>query len=88
MSRELPDDNDLIPFQAMVRRVAGRLNQADWSNYAAVTNDFMVMAADGSHSIGDDYEDMLASVPPERIDRFRSQQLLGTDTWWTLKKQG
>ncbi|HXT57298.1 MAG TPA: hypothetical protein VN699_01635 [Pirellulales bacterium] len=84
--RDLPDDNDLVPLQRMVQRVAAKLNQVDWSKYAAVTDDFVVVAADGSHiGVGGDYGEMLASVSPERLDRFRSRQLLGTDTWWTLE---
>lgn len=86
--RELPDDNDLIPFQGMVRRVAARLNQMDWSKYAAASTDFVVIAADGSHSFGGDYEEMVASVPAERIDQFRSRRLLGgAASWWTLEEQ-
>lgn len=86
--RELPDDNDLIPFQGMVRRVAARLSQLDWSKNAAVSSDFVVMAADGSHSFGGDYEEMVASVPAERIDQFLSRRLLGgVDSWWTLEEQ-
>lgn len=84
--RELPDDNDLIPLQAMVRRVAARLNHLDWSDYAAVTDDFVVIAADGSHSFCDDYAEMVASVPGERIEQFRSQRLLGRDSWSTLER--
>jgi hypothetical protein len=82
--RGWPDDADLIPLQTMVRRVATRLNRLRWADYASVTDDFVVMAADGSHSLIDVYGDMLASVPQERIEQLRSRRLLGTDPWWSL----
>ena len=85
--RELPDDNDLLPLRDMVRRVAARLNEFQWSKYATVTDDFVVMAADGSHSFVDDFGDMEASVPRERIDQFRSRRLLGGANWWTLAEE-
>lgn len=86
--RELPEDNDLLPMRDMVRRVAARLNQLQWSKYATVTDDFVVMAADGSHSFVDDFGDMEASVPRERIDQFRSRRSLGREEWWTLAEDG
>lgn len=86
--RGFPDDDDLIPLRLMVRRVATRLNQLDWAPYAAVTDDFVVMGADGSHSVVDDYGELVASVPKERIEQLRSRRLLGTDPWWTLGKEG
>ena len=83
--RNLPDDNDLIPMQAMVRRVAVKLNRLNWPKYAPVTDDFVVVAADGSRSLASDYEELVASVPSERIELLRSRRLLGRNTWWKLE---
>jgi hypothetical protein len=82
----LPDDSELVPLREAIQRVAGSLNRLDWRKYAPVTDDFVVFPADGSHSFCGDYAEMVASVPAERIDRLRSQSLLGTDPWWEVSE--
>lgn len=59
----------------MVQRVAAKLNTLDWSTIAPVTDDFVVFPADGSHTVGDDFEDMQASVPAERLKLLKSRKL-------------
>jgi hypothetical protein len=82
--RPLPDDNDLIPLRQTIQRVATVLNRLDWPQYTSVTDDFVVFPADGSHSFGGDYEEMVASVPQEKLDLLRSRSLLGSEKWWIL----
>lgn len=82
--KELPEDEQLRPMREMVQRVATRLNHLSWSAYAPVTDDFVVFAADASHTFCADYEEMLASVPPERVALLRSRGMLGTREWYTL----
>ena len=64
----------------MVQRVSARLNDLPWSEYAPTTDDFVVFAADASHTYCADYEEMLASVPADRIELLRSRRMLGTPT--------
>src|SRR5262249_11548387 len=80
----LPDDSELVPLREAIQRVAAGLNRLDWRKYASVTDDFVVFSADGSNSFCDDYGEMVASVPSRKLDRLRSQSLLGTDPWWEL----
>ena len=67
-----------------VQRAAAQLNRLDWRELTNATDDFVVFAADGMHEFNNDYEEMTASVPAERIAQFRSGKLLGTDPWHRL----
>jgi hypothetical protein len=78
------ETEELCPIREMVQRVSARLNRIAWHSHAPVTDDFVVFPADGSHTFCADYEEMLASVPAERVDMLRARKLLGTDEWWTL----
>ena len=69
------DDEALQPFREMIQRVAARLSQLDWTTIAPVTDDFVVFPADGSHTIGDDFEDLRASVPADRLKLLKSRKL-------------
>lgn len=79
-----PEAEELSPIREMVQRIAARLNELSWREYAPVTDDFVAFAADASHTFCNDYEEMLASVPVDRIEALRSQRMLGTEPWWTL----
>ncbi len=81
-----PEEVELRPFREMVQRVAARLNDLPWSEYAPTTDDFVVFAADASHTYCADYEEMLASVPAERIELLRSRRMLGNSNWYTLSR--
>lgn len=78
------DSEDLPPFREMLQRVSARLNRIAWQQYANVTDDFVVFPADASHTFCADYDEMVASVPPERIEYFRAKGLLGPVEWWHL----
>jgi hypothetical protein len=79
-----PEEVELRPFREMVQRASARLNGLPWSKYAPTTDDFVVFAADASHTYCADYEEMLASVPAERIELLRSRRMLGDPDWYTL----
>ena len=79
-----PEEVELRPFREMVQRVSARLNDLPWSEYAPTTDDFVVFAADASHTYCADYEEMLASVPADRIELLRSRRMLGNSNWYTL----
>lgn len=81
-----PEVEELRPLREMVQRIAARMNKLSWKEHAPVTDDFVVFAADGSHTFSADYEEMLASVPVERIEALRFQRMLGTTPWWSLAK--
>jgi hypothetical protein len=80
-----PETEELRPIREMAQRVSAQLNRIAWHRYAPVTDDFVVFPADGSHTFCGDYEEMLASVPVERLDLLRARKLLGASTWWTLE---
>ena len=69
--------NDLPPFREMLQRVSAKLNTMPWKQMANVTEDFVVFPADASHTFSADYEEMVASIPVERIESFRERKLLG-----------
>ncbi|AMV20806.1 hypothetical protein [Planctomyces sp. SH-PL14] len=72
---EQDDEEDLQLFREMVQRVSAALNRLDWSALAPVTDDFVVFPADGSHTFGDDLEDLRASVPADRLQLLKSRKL-------------
>ena len=78
------DAAELAPLRAMVQRVAARLNARPWGDDLPVTDDFVVFAADGTHEFCDDYGEMVASVPTERVALLRSRGLLGERVWYNL----
>jgi hypothetical protein len=67
----------LRELRRTIRRVCRQLNQFDWTTVRSVTDDFVVFPADGSHTFYDDYGDLVASVPPERIELLRQRGYLG-----------
>lgn len=87
IGEQQPEEVELLRFRQMIQRVAKRLNQLPWNEYASVTDDFVVFAADGSHTYCADYDEMLASVPDERVELLRSRKLLGTRYWYTLSTE-
>jgi hypothetical protein len=79
------DTEELAPLRAMVQRVAARLNTRSWSELP-VTDDFVVFAADGTYEFCDDFGEMTASVPADRIELLRSRKLLGESEWYDLNE--
>ncbi len=73
-----------MPLRKMTQRVAQKLNQIDWLPYCAVTDDFVVVPADGSHSFTADFEELTASVTPDRIKLLCQRQYLGSQKWYRL----
>jgi len=70
------DDEELQPFREMVQRVSRTLNDLDWNKVAKVTDDFVVVPADGSHTFCDDLGDLLASVSDEQLELLQSRNLI------------
>lgn len=66
----------LAPFRQMVQRLAAKLNRLDWRNFTQATDDFVVFPADSSHVFCDDYGDMKASVPQDKLNHLLTRKLL------------
>jgi hypothetical protein len=76
------EDEGMVEYREMVQSVARELNAMDWSKHCAVTDDFVVAAADGSQCFCDDYEDLVNSIPEERLELLRTRGLLGPGEDW------
>ena len=76
------EDGNMAPFRQLIQQVARDLNFTDWTRYCRVTDDFVVVPADGSQHYCDDYEDILASVPESRLELLRSRRVLGPPEHW------
>lgn len=73
----------MVAFRTMLRKVAAKLNALDWKKFCPVTDDFVVVPADGSmHFGGEDYEDMVESIPRKRLELLRSRGFLGPGQSW------
>jgi hypothetical protein len=78
------EDTYMPPFRRALQKVARQLNDFDWSLTCPVTDDFVVVPADGSQFFaGDDYADLTESVPAERLELLRSRRLLGPGKEWS-----
>lgn len=80
------EEANMIPFRQMLQLVAKKLNEMDWREFCKVTDDFVIVPADGSqHFGGDDYKDLVESVPAERLELLRSRRVLGPrENWYYL----
>jgi hypothetical protein len=81
---EESETEELRPLREMTQRVAKRLNEFPWQQAIPVTPDFVVFAADASHTFNDDYGEMTASVPAQRIELLRKNGWLADDPWWSF----
>jgi hypothetical protein len=77
--RLLGDDEDeyMPSFRAALQSVTMKLNQTDWQQVCEVTDDFVVVPADGSMFFCDDEADLIGGVPAERIALLQSRGFLG-----------
>jgi hypothetical protein len=71
------EDGTLRELRRTLQRVCRRLNRLDWTSIRPVTDDFVVFPADGSHTFYDDYGDLAASAPAERLELLRERGYLG-----------
>jgi hypothetical protein len=76
------EDGNIVPFRKMLRQVARELNSKAWKPVCPVTDDFVVVPADGSQHFCDDYADIVASVSPAQLVLLRSHRLLGPAESW------
>lgn len=76
------EDEHMPPFRSMLVEVARALNARDWASICPVTDDFVVALADGEQFFADDYQDLLDSIPAERLELLRGRGLLGPEETW------
>jgi len=74
----------MLGYRKLLQEVARELNKRDWSKIAEVTDDFVVVPADGDQHFGggEDYDDIVASVPAERIRLLEQRGFLGPASRW------
>lgn len=69
-------------YRQMLQRVSRELNTQDWSRISEVTDDFVVLPADGSQFFDDDFHDIRNSISDTRLELLRSRGLLGPGRRW------
>ncbi len=79
------EEDGMVAFQRMLQQVSRKLNEKDWTTICKVTDDFVIAPADGSQCFAgdEDYNDLVNSLPPNRLALLRSRGLLGPseDDW-------
>jgi hypothetical protein len=76
------EDRFMPPYRMALQRLSYQLNSNDWARICRVTEDFVVVPADGSQHFADELDDITNSIPPARLDLLRSRGLLGPDKQW------
>ena len=77
------DENRHMPaYRQALHRVAQQLNARDWSQICPVTDDFVVVPADGSMHFVDELADIAGSIPSASLELLRSRGLLGPEGHW------
>ena len=72
-NESLSAEEALEPMRKLCRRVCQSLNQIEWTEYALVTDDFVVFPADGSHTFLEDGEDLMVCIPPDKLAILQSR---------------
>jgi hypothetical protein len=84
--RKFPMDEDVLPLHDCIKRVAATLNQLYWTPFTPVTDDFVVLPADGSHSVGGDYQGWEdGRVPADKIALLQARRYIGRKNWLELE---
>ena len=75
------EEKYMVLFRAMLHRVCSELNGKNWRDICAVTEDFVVVPADGSMHFCDDYIDIVQSIPQDRLRLLWTKGLGPPDDW-------
>lgn len=65
-----------------------RLNQLPWHTFATVSDDFVIYPQNGTDSGIDCYEDIIESIPIEKIRLLRERELLGPGRSYCSRRVG
>lgn len=76
-------DDALVMSRLIAQRLSWHLNQLDWQNVCSVTDDFIVYAQNGTDYGCDCYEDIVASVPRQKLELLRQRGFLGEGSRYT-----
>jgi hypothetical protein len=67
----------LVMSRLIAQSLSWHLNQVKWQQVCSVTDDFIVYAQNGTDYGCDCYEDIVASVPGQKLELLRSRGFLG-----------
>lgn len=75
----LDQDSNLYmtEFRKTLQRVTLKLNELDWKQICEVSDDFVIIPADGSRFFGRDEDDIEQGMPAERLKLLQSRGFLG-----------
>jgi len=80
-------DKDEQSSRILAQKLSWRLNETDWLQHGSVTDDFIVYAQNGTDSGCDTYEDLIESVPTQKIQMLRQRDLVGPGASYTNMKR-
>lgn len=84
ITRQLEDDEErgMAVYCRCLQGVARELNAMDWNQICPVTDDFVVAAAEGRPE-GTIIDDLVGSIPADRLELLRRRRFLGPEgEWW------
>jgi hypothetical protein len=70
-------DDALVMSRLIAQRLSWHLNQLNWQKVCSVTDDFIVYAQNGTDYGCDCYEDIVASVPGQKLELLRQRGFMG-----------
>jgi hypothetical protein len=70
------EEENMVRFRQVIRDVSKQLNTLDWSKICAVTDDFVVLPADGSMCFGGEEIEDIQTIPTDRLDLLKSRGLV------------
>ena len=79
------EDTAMEHWRFAVQSVARQLNAMDWNSIASVTDDFVIVPADGSQFFSDEYPDLMNAIPSERLGLLNSRGYLGAGERWDVR---
>jgi len=75
------EDQYMVRYREMLQCVCRDLNGKNWGAFCPVTDDFVIVPADGSMHFGDSYPDIANSIPPDRLQLLRTRGFGPPKAW-------
>lgn len=76
------EDLYMRSYRAALQAVTRELNAKDWSEICPVSDDFVIVPADGSQHFANEHDDLVQGIPPERLELLRSRGFFGPEPHW------